>query len=137
MVGLLIMRLCVGMKKIQTFVAVALWFVGPYRYVKVLRVQADNILTAKLFLVLKTYADGSVYEGDWKDDKMHGEGKMTYANGVVYDGHWRDDKKHGEGILISIADGIVMMDIGGMANQIENLLQSVWCLRLSLQLALL
>ena len=23
------MRLCVGMKKIQTFVAVALWFVGP------------------------------------------------------------------------------------------------------------
>eukprot|EP00984_Skeletonema_dohrnii_P009403 scaffold3604_cov83-Skeletonema_dohrnii-CCMP3373.AAC.6 len=83
-----------------------------------------------------TFPNSNVYEGDWKDDKMHGEGKMTYANGVVYDGHWRDDKKHGEGTLISIADGIVMMDIGGMANQIEILLQSVWCaLRLSLQLA--
>jgi len=47
--------------------------------------------------IAKTYADGSVYEGDWKDDKKHGEGKCTFADGSVYEGELKNDKVHGEG----------------------------------------
>jgi len=28
-----------------------------------------------------TYADGNRFEGEYKDDKKHGQGVMTYANG--------------------------------------------------------
>jgi len=46
--------------------------------------------------IAKTYADGSVYEGDWRDDKKHGWGEMMCADGI-YEGNWRDDKRHGWG----------------------------------------
>jgi len=46
----------------------------------------------------KDYADGSVYEGNWKDGKRYGAGKYTFASGnMSYDGYWKDDKRHGEG----------------------------------------
>jgi hypothetical protein len=44
-----------------------------------------------------TYANGDIYDGDFKDDKKEGKGKMTYANGDVYDGVFKDDKKEGNG----------------------------------------
>ena len=28
-----------------------------------------------------TYADGSTYDGEWKDDKKHGQGTKKYAEG--------------------------------------------------------
>jgi hypothetical protein len=28
--------------------------------------------------------DGSFYEGEWKDDKAEGYGKLTHENGEVY-----------------------------------------------------
>jgi hypothetical protein len=31
---------------------------------------------------------GDVYEGQWKDEKMHGKGVYTYHNGDQYDGEW-------------------------------------------------
>ena len=38
-----------------------------------------------------TFADGNVYEGEWKNDKMEGRGKFTFADGRVgHDGMWRD-----------------------------------------------
>jgi len=45
------------------------------------------------------YANGDVYEGEWKNGKKEGQGVMTYANGNVYDGHWKNGKKEGEGIF--------------------------------------
>ena len=39
-----------------------------------------------------TYNDGSVYEGDWANNKKKGIGKMTYADGRVEDGRWENDK---------------------------------------------
>lgn len=63
----------------------------------------------------KTYADGSVYEGEWKADKKEGRGKYTYAGkytygkytyGDVYDGEWKADKQEGRGKL-TLADGDV------------------------------
>ena len=34
------------------------------------------------------YADGRVYEGDWKDGKMHDRGVYRYASGAVYEGDY-------------------------------------------------
>ena len=37
--------------------------------------------------------NGDVYEGDWKDDKRHGNGKYTFfANGDIQEGKWDNDK---------------------------------------------
>jgi len=33
-------------------------------------------------------ADGSMYEGWWKDNKQNGKGRLIHANGDVYDGMW-------------------------------------------------
>ena len=48
-----------------------------------------------------TYPDGEVYEGDWKDGKMHGKGKYTYGKGKwegdVYEGDYKDGKQQGKG----------------------------------------
>jgi hypothetical protein len=54
------------------------------------------------------YTDG-VYDGEIKDGKKHGRGKITYTIGAVYDGEWNDDKWNGNGVLSekngSIYDG--------------------------------
>ncbi|TNV77956.1 hypothetical protein FGO68_gene11802 [Halteria grandinella] len=43
------------------------------------------------------HADGDVYEGEWKDDKAHGFGKYYHTDGARYEGYWREDKQHGHG----------------------------------------
>lgn len=40
------------------------------------------------------------YEGDYWNGKKQGVGKMTYPNGDVYHGQWKDNKMHGEGTYI-------------------------------------
>ena len=44
-----------------------------------------------------TYDDGSVYEGQMKDNKMNGIGKYTETDGTFYDGDWKDNMRNGEG----------------------------------------
>ena len=44
-----------------------------------------------------TFAGGDVYQGTFKDDKMHGNGVYTWQNGAQYDGEWKNDEKHGTG----------------------------------------
>ena len=46
-----------------------------------------------------TFSSGNFYEGEWKDNKHHGKGKMTYINGNigVYEGSWKEHKLHGRG----------------------------------------
>lgn len=46
------------------------------------------------------------YEGDLKDGKRHGEGKMCYDNGDVYVGEWESDVRHGKGKLQLVTGGI-------------------------------
>lgn len=46
---------------------------------------------------VQRWNDGSVYEGDWKDDKACGKGKLVHADGDIYEGDWRDDKANGYG----------------------------------------
>jgi len=45
-----------------------------------------------------TYADGDVYEGEWKNNKKSGNGKMTFKNNSSYEGKWRSDNINGFGV---------------------------------------
>lgn len=53
-----------------------------------------------------SWADGSQYEGDWKDNLRHGNGKMV-QNNETYLGQWQQDLKHGRGQM-TLADGNVI-----------------------------
>ena len=50
------------------------------------------------------FSNGSVYEGEWQGDKMHGKGKLTYANGSSYDGQFENGQYCGDGTL-TFSDG--------------------------------
>jgi len=44
------------------------------------------------------WANGDCYEGEFKDDKPNGYGKMVSKKGkVVYEGHWEDGGQKGLG----------------------------------------
>ncbi|KAJ1431852.1 radial spoke protein 10, partial [Ochromonadaceae sp. CCMP2298] len=44
------------------------------------------------------YPTGDVYEGEWFENKMQGEGTYTYKNSTdIYSGGWADNKKAGKG----------------------------------------
>jgi len=45
------------------------------------------------------YSNGDEYLGGWKDGKYHGRGRLNYSNGDEYLGGWKDGKYHGEGRL--------------------------------------
>ena len=46
------------------------------------------------------YADGSEYDGPWRNDARCGRGKFTWKDGAgVYEGDFLDDQMHGEGRL--------------------------------------
>jgi hypothetical protein len=46
---------------------------------------------------VRKFPDGRVHEGEWKDDRQHGKGKMTFSSGRVYEGEWKEGKRHGKG----------------------------------------
>ena len=39
------------------------------------------------------WADGRIYEGEWKDGKQHGRGKYILPNGTVKIGEWNGGKR--------------------------------------------
>jgi len=46
---------------------------------------------------VRQHIHGDTYEGEWKDGKLHGQGKHTYAYGYTYEGEWKDGMRHGQG----------------------------------------
>lgn len=44
-----------------------------------------------------TFPDGRAYEGQWVSGRMMGIGKLQYANGWTYEGEFYADMKHGDG----------------------------------------
>lgn len=48
---------------------------------------------------------GSLYTGEFLQDKKHGKGKIQYATGHEYDGMWKDDLPCGKGVLTFGEDG--------------------------------
>ena len=53
-----------------------------------------------------TYADGSVYEGEFLNGVPFGKGICYYLNGAVYEGMWRHHEPHGQGKM-TLENGIV------------------------------
>ena len=49
--------------------------------------------------VTQEWPDGRKYEGQMKEGKAHGQGKMTYGDGATYEGEWSVDTWHGKGIF--------------------------------------
>ena len=47
-----------------------------------------------------TTPDGYRYEGEWRHGMEHGDGTLIWANGGRYEGEWRDGKRTGHGTLI-------------------------------------
>jgi len=44
------------------------------------------------------YLNGALYDGDWKENKKQGKGKLIEANGnCIYNGDWENDMKNGKG----------------------------------------
>lgn len=46
------------------------------------------------------YANGNVYEGEWKNNLKNGQGKQSYKDGSSYEGEWKDNKIEGYGTII-------------------------------------
>ncbi|EGZ17512.1 hypothetical protein PHYSODRAFT_499688 [Phytophthora sojae] len=44
-----------------------------------------------------TFANGDAYHGEWKADKMTGEGSYMYANGDIFSGRFESGIRSGKG----------------------------------------
>jgi len=44
------------------------------------------------------FANGDRYEGEWKDNLIHGQGTFTQSRGDVYTGDFVAGKPHGRGV---------------------------------------
>jgi hypothetical protein len=42
------------------------------------------------------FADGSIYEGSFKNDMRSGKGTMVYEDGSKYSGEWKHNWREGE-----------------------------------------
>jgi hypothetical protein len=47
------------------------------------------------------YPDGSIYNGDFKNNRRNGYGTMYYTNKSIYVGTWANDNKHGMGNVVN------------------------------------
>jgi len=57
--------------------------------------ESDNSVPGSTYLAeLNGY-----YEGEWKGEKPHGNGKIVYCYGAIYEGEWKDGKPEGKGKL--------------------------------------
>ena len=45
------------------------------------------------------WEDRRKYNGEWKNNKMDGNGIFEWPDGRTYDGEYKDDKKHGYGLF--------------------------------------
>lgn len=45
---------------------------------------------------------GEEYEGDWVEDKMHGQGRYSFTSGAVYTGSWVKGKMQGYGKIENV-----------------------------------
>ena len=43
------------------------------------------------------YSNKDVYEGYWVDGKCEGHGKLIEKSGKWYNGEWKNNKYHGDG----------------------------------------
>jgi hypothetical protein len=56
---------------------------------------------------LYTDGNGTMYRGQFADNKMHGIGTCCYFNGDVYEGEWQNSRPHGKHCKFTFANGDV------------------------------
>ncbi|KAJ8337740.1 hypothetical protein SKAU_G00367060 [Synaphobranchus kaupii] len=71
-------------------------FPNDDRYVGECSKSPDGIVSRE-GLGTQTSANGLVYTGDWKDDKLNGKGRLEHVSGAVYEGEFKDNMFHGQG----------------------------------------
>ena len=54
-----------------------------------------------------TYANGDIYDGEWKEGRMDGKGTKKFRNGNEYEGGVKSGRAHGEGVLTYAAGDLV------------------------------
>lgn len=61
--------------------------------------KVNFISNMNLFLGVYTWNDKRIFVGDWKNNKMDGEGVFKWADERKYEGQYKDDKKEGFGVF--------------------------------------
>lgn len=51
--------------------------------------------------------EGLIYEGEYKDNLFHGQGKIKFGNGIFYEGNFEQGMRQGRGKL-EFADGEII-----------------------------
>ena len=44
--------------------------------------------------------NGNMFEGDFMKGELHGNGVMKYGDGSVYEGEWKENRREGKLILL-------------------------------------
>jgi hypothetical protein len=54
-------------------------------------------------------ANGSIFEGNFENDKKSGQGKMSWPSGDVYTGGFRENMRSGKGTVINLKRGTLFV----------------------------
>jgi len=66
------------------------------------------------------FPNRSIYEGGWKEDRMHGDGAMFYQNGNIYTGTWSEGVALDEGGEMIFSNGNDHIDEHFVPNEKET-----------------
>lgn len=63
---------------------------------------------------------GAIYNGNWRNYKMHGQGTLTFKNGDVYKGEFLNNSMRGEGEMYYKKKGYVVTGIWNKDELVET-----------------
>ena len=66
---------------------------------------STHTLSAALFYSIYTFPDGSIYEGQWKENTPNGWGLFKWPDGSLYEGMWTKGRRHGNSGTLIVSDG--------------------------------
>ena len=73
------------------------YLLGIYNWCDGRRFEGDWVNNKMHGQGVFTWSDGRRYEGEYVDDKKEGWGRFVWPDGREYVGHWKNGKQHGEG----------------------------------------